>query len=85
MKMIENSEKKPLRIFTHVSEYDNGAKMPEETYHNWVMANKRTAAALRPRATTIASSLAGYQTLRRQSLRSNARRYTRLDVAWLPR
>jgi len=47
MKLIENSEKKPLRIFTHVSENDNRAKDPEETYHNWVMANERTAAALK--------------------------------------
>jgi enterochelin esterase family protein len=46
LKLIENSEKKPLRIFTHVSENDNRAKDPEETYHNWVMANERTAAAL---------------------------------------
>ena len=47
MKLIENSDKKPLRIFTHVAENDNGAKDPEETYHNWVMANERTAAALK--------------------------------------
>jgi enterochelin esterase-like enzyme len=47
MKLIENSEKKPLRIFTHVSEFDNGADRPEESYHNWVMANNRTAAALK--------------------------------------
>jgi len=46
-KLIENSEKKPLRIFTHVSENDNRARDPEETYHNWVMANERTAAALK--------------------------------------
>ena len=46
-KLIANSEKKPLRIFTHVSEFDNRAKDPEETYHNWVMANERTAAALK--------------------------------------
>lgn len=46
-KLIETSEKKPLRIFTHVSENDNRAKDPEETYHNWVMANERTAAALK--------------------------------------
>ena len=49
MKLIENSEKKPLRIFTHVSENDNRAKDHEETYHNWVMANERTAAALKAR------------------------------------
>jgi iron(III)-enterobactin esterase len=47
MKLIENSEKKPLRIFTHVSENDNRASDPESTYHNWVMANERTAAALK--------------------------------------
>lgn len=46
MKLIENTEKKPLRIFTHVSENDLRANDPEETYHNWVMANERTAAAL---------------------------------------
>jgi len=46
-KLIETSDKKPLRIFTHVSEFDIRAKDPEETYHNWVMANERTAAALK--------------------------------------
>ncbi|TWT53676.1 putative esterase [Rubripirellula amarantea] len=47
MKLIENSAKKPLRIFTHVSEHDNRSKDLESTYHNWVMANERTAAALK--------------------------------------
>jgi hypothetical protein len=46
MKLIENSEKKPLRIFTHVSEHDLRENDPESTHHNWVMAGKRTAAAL---------------------------------------
>ncbi|MCU0880809.1 MAG: alpha/beta hydrolase-fold protein, partial [Pirellulaceae bacterium] len=46
-KLIETSDKKPLRIFTHVSENDLRARDPEETYHNWVMANDRTAAALK--------------------------------------
>lgn len=46
-KLIEDSEKKPLRIFTHVSENDLRPNDPEETYHNWVMANIRTAAALK--------------------------------------
>ena len=45
-KLIENSERKPLRIFTHVSENDLRPNDPEETHHNWVMANQRTAAAL---------------------------------------
>ncbi len=47
MKLIENSEKKPLRIFTHVSENDIRPNDPEETHHNWVMAGQRTAAALK--------------------------------------
>jgi enterochelin esterase-like enzyme len=47
MKLIESSEKKPLRIFTHVSENDLRPKDPEETHHNWVMAGERTAAALK--------------------------------------
>jgi enterochelin esterase-like enzyme len=47
MKLIETSDKKPLRIFTHVAENDLRAKDPEETYHNWVMAGQRTAAALK--------------------------------------
>jgi iron(III)-enterobactin esterase len=47
MKLIEKTEKKPLRIFTHVSENDLRANDAEETYHNWVMAGHRTAAALK--------------------------------------
>ena len=47
MKLIETSELKPLRIFTHVSENDNRANDPESTQHNWVMAGQRTAAALK--------------------------------------
>lgn len=46
MKLIETSPKKPLRIFTHVSENDLRAKDPESTFHNWVMAGQRTEAAL---------------------------------------
>ena len=49
MKLIETSEKKPLRIFTHVAEHDLRATDPENTYHNWVMANQRTADALKAR------------------------------------
>ena len=47
MKLIETSAQKPLRIFTHVSEKDIRPNDPEETYHNWVMAGQRTAAALK--------------------------------------
>jgi enterochelin esterase-like enzyme len=47
MKLIENAPKKPLRIFLHVSENDNGAGSDEEDHHDWVLANRRTAAALK--------------------------------------
>lgn len=47
MKLIESSEVKPLRIFTHVSENDLRPNDPEETHHNWVTAGQRTAAALK--------------------------------------
>ena len=47
MKLIETSELKPLRIFTHVSEKDIRPNDAEETHHNWVMAGQRTAAALK--------------------------------------
>ena len=47
VKLIEKSEKKPLRIFTHVSENDIRAKDAEGTHHNWVMAGERTEAALK--------------------------------------
>ncbi len=46
MKLIESAEPKPLRIFTHCSENDNRSNDPEDTHHNWVMAGKRTSAAL---------------------------------------
>jgi len=47
MKLIETSEVKPLRIFTHVSEKDNRSTDEEATHHNWVMAGQRTEAALK--------------------------------------
>ena len=47
MKLIESSEPKPLRIFTHVSEKDIRPNDAEETHHNWVMAGQRTEAALK--------------------------------------
>jgi predicted alpha/beta superfamily hydrolase len=47
LKLIEKSPKKPLRIFTHVSENDLRPNDPEETHHNWVVAGERTAAALK--------------------------------------
>ena len=47
MALIMNTAKKDLRIFLNVAENDNGASDAEATHHNWVMANQRTAAALK--------------------------------------
>jgi enterochelin esterase-like enzyme len=47
LELIETTPRKPLRIFAHVAQNDVGANDPEETHHNWVMANERTAAALK--------------------------------------
>jgi hypothetical protein len=55
MKLIESSEVKPLRIFTHVSEKDLHSNDPEETHHNWVIAGLASEAGLRRKAIIIAS------------------------------
>jgi enterochelin esterase-like enzyme len=47
MELIANSPRKPLRVFLNVNDADNGATAPESGYHNWVIANQRTAAALK--------------------------------------
>ena len=52
MDLIGNSEKKPLRIFIHASENDNGATLPEESADDWVMANERMAKVWRRGTTT---------------------------------
>ena len=44
---LPNSERKPLRIWLHVSENDIGATSPVEQMRNWVAANNRMAAALK--------------------------------------
>jgi iron(III)-enterobactin esterase len=44
---IPQSERKPLRVWLHVSDQDNGATRDEASLHNWVMANQRMAAALK--------------------------------------
>jgi iron(III)-enterobactin esterase len=46
-RLIPKSKRKPLRIWMHVGENDLRARDPEETLHNWVMANQRMAAVLR--------------------------------------
>jgi enterochelin esterase family protein len=45
--LIANTSKKELRIFLNVNESDLRSTDAESTHHNWVMANQRTAAALK--------------------------------------
>jgi enterochelin esterase family protein len=51
-KLIPESERKPLRVWLHVSDEDNGATRDEASLHNWVMANERMAAALKAKGYT---------------------------------
>lgn len=45
--LIPQSKPKPLRIWLEVGENDNGSRKSEESFHNWVLANQRMAAALK--------------------------------------
>jgi iron(III)-enterobactin esterase len=45
--LIPKAEKKPLRVWLHVSENDNGAKTDASGFHNWVIANKNMADVLK--------------------------------------
>jgi enterochelin esterase-like enzyme len=44
--LISAAERKPLRLWLEVGEKDLHADDPEETWHNWPLANRRMAAAL---------------------------------------
>lgn len=45
--LIPNAPRKPIRVWMHVSDNDLGAQAPEASMHNWVLANRRMAEALR--------------------------------------
>ena len=45
--MIPKSAKKPIRIWMQVGEKDNRFDNPEETWHNWPLANNRMAAVFK--------------------------------------
>ncbi|MBK7859429.1 MAG: enterobactin esterase [Archangiaceae bacterium] len=47
LSLIANAPARPLRVFLEVGEMDNGYTQPESGHHNWVLANQRTAAALK--------------------------------------
>lgn len=46
-KFIPESDRKPLRVWLHVSEQDNGATRDEASFGNWIIANRHMAAALK--------------------------------------
>lgn len=45
--LIANTDAKPLRIFINANETDIGSSAADSGHHNWVLANQRTAAALK--------------------------------------
>jgi enterochelin esterase-like enzyme len=45
--LIANSEKKPIRMVIGANQMDNGAGTGEANRHDWLLANQRTAAALK--------------------------------------
>jgi enterochelin esterase-like enzyme len=47
LQLIANNARKDLRVFLNVNQNDLGSTGPESGKHNWVMANQRTAAALK--------------------------------------
>lgn len=45
--LIKKAAKKPIRVWLHVSDKDNGWNKDEASLHNWVMANQRMAEELK--------------------------------------
>ncbi len=45
--ILPKAAKKPIRIWMEVGEKDNRFDVPEETWHNWPLANNRMAAVLK--------------------------------------
>lgn len=45
--LIPRAKRKPLRIWLHVSEQDNGHDRDDSSYHNWVRANRLMAEELK--------------------------------------
>jgi enterochelin esterase-like enzyme len=44
--LVADTPMKPLRVYLEVGELDNGYTRAESTFHNWVIANQKLAAAL---------------------------------------
>jgi enterochelin esterase-like enzyme len=47
LSLIMNNPRKDLRVFLNANQNDNGSTQPDTGKHNWVIANQRTAAALK--------------------------------------
>ena len=45
--LIAQAAKKPIRIWMEVGEKDNRFDAPEDSWHNWPLANNRMAAVLK--------------------------------------
>jgi len=45
--ILPKAAKKPIRVWMEVGEKDNRFDVPEETWHNWPLANNRMAAVLK--------------------------------------
>ena len=45
--LVPNSPPKPIRIWMHAGQNDNGSTRDEASLHNWVIANQHMAAALK--------------------------------------
>jgi iron(III)-enterobactin esterase len=45
--LIAKAAKKPIRVWMEVGEKDNRFDVPEETWHNWPLANNRMATVLK--------------------------------------
>jgi enterochelin esterase family protein len=45
--LIAQAAKKPIRVWMEVGEKDNRFDVPEETWHNWPLANNRMAAVFK--------------------------------------
>jgi len=50
--LIPNSPARPIRVWMHVGENDNGSTRDEASLHNWVLANQHMAAALKAKGYT---------------------------------
>jgi len=48
--LVPNSPAKPIRIWMHVGEMDNGYMRDEASLHNWVIANQHMAAVLKAKS-----------------------------------